>query len=177
MNLYRNSIIVFGYVLPGIVALLVLGLSLFAKQKVQTSFDEKVSHFKGFKQNRVAVMTMEKEITQKRAVSSHWEELLNKETASAVTSNLRQISDKLPSKEFQITSQSTPPSKAGFGSVSAQKSTQVNLGCRATFRSMQKALLELETRMPQLQLQELRITPANSSGNLNFDVAYTAWAP
>ena len=47
---------------------------------------------------------------------------------------------------------------------------------RGTFRTMQRAFLELETRMPQLQLQELRIDPSSSQSSLlNFQVIYTAW--
>ena len=41
---------------------------------------------------------------------------------------------------------------------------------------MQKAFIELETRMPQLQLQDLKIDPSSSStSTLNFQVTYTAW--
>ena len=44
---------------------------------------------------------------------------------------------------------------------------------------MQRAFLELESRLPQLQLQELRIEPNPNSQNpsplLNFQVNYTAW--
>ena len=50
---------------------------------------------------------------------------------------------------------------------------------RGTFRTMQRAFLELESRMPQLQLQELRIDPSPNQQNqaplLNFQVNYTAW--
>lgn len=177
MNLYRNSIAVFGFVLPVVVGGIIVATAFFAKTKVQSSFDQKLQSFKSFKQNRIQALELERQLTEKREVSSHWDELLNKEAASAITSNLREISDELPSKEFQITGQSTPQSRAGLAVVSAQPSTQVNLGFRATFRSMQRALLELETRMPQLQLHDLRITPANNPSTLNFQVAYSAWAP
>jgi len=44
---------------------------------------------------------------------------------------------------------------------------------------MQRAFLELETRMPQLQLQEMRIEPNSNQQNpsplLNVQVTYTAW--
>ncbi len=176
MSLYRNSIAVFGFALPTVITVVVVAAAFVAKGKVQASFDEKMSKFTGYKQNRVHVLNLERQLAEKRELASHWEELLSRGTASSVTSNLRQISEKLPSKEFQVTSQSTPPAKAGFGSASAQNSIQVKLGFRGTFRSMQKAFLELETRMPHLQLQELRISPGQTS-NLSFDVAFTAWTP
>jgi hypothetical protein len=52
----------------------------------------------------------------------------------------------------------------------------VKLAFRGTFRSVLKAFLELESRMPQLQLQDLKIDPSTSaSSSLNFQVTYTAW--
>ena len=66
-------------------------------------------------------------------------------------------------------------STTGFGSVSAQNSAPLELSFRANFRSMQRAFLELESRLPQLQLNELRIDLTPQSSNLNFQVTYTAW--
>ena len=82
----------------------------------------------------------------------------------------------LPTKEIQKTASERLPVKGGFGTISAQPSSQVRMAFRGTFRTMQRAFLELETRMPQLQLQELRIDPSTSQSSLlNFQVTYTAW--
>ena len=148
---------------------------LTVKGNIKGSFDEKISHFKGFEQNKKMALQLEADLSKKRKHIEHWETLLTEETASTVTSNLRLIEERLPSKEFQKTAQSHPQGKKAFGAASAQKSSQIELAFRATYRSMQKALLELETRMPQLQLQELRIEPSNQSNNLSFQVSYTAW--
>jgi hypothetical protein len=41
---------------------------------------------------------------------------------------------------------------------------------------MQRAFLKLETRMPQLQLQDIKIDPSTSQSSLmNFQVTYIAW--
>jgi hypothetical protein len=67
--------------------------------------------------------------------------------------------------------------KIGFGTVSAQNSEALRFNLKGTFRTTQKALIELETRMPNLQLQELRIDPntAGSSSIINIQLTYTAW--
>ncbi|MBB5352359.1 hypothetical protein HNR46_002604 [Haloferula luteola] len=177
MTSYKNAITVFGFIVPALIVAVVLTVGFVARGHVQTSLQNKSKHFKGFNRNQQQVDQLEKQLSQKREASEYWNELLGRETASTITSHLRDISSKLPSKEFQITSQSTPQNRSGFGSASAQSSSQVNLGFRANFRSMQKAFLELETRMPQLQLQDLKISPSNQGGNLNIDASYTAWAP
>ena len=175
MNLYRQAIALFGFALPVILCVVVIGGAAMTKSKIQTSFEAKRSQFKGFRQNKLQALALEAEINNKREHFAQWESLLARETASSVTSTLRKIEDSLPSKEFQLTEQETPTARGGFAAASAQQSAQVRLGFRATYRSMQRALLELETRMPQLQLQELRMDPSSSSNSLNFRITYTAW--
>lgn len=175
MNLYRQAIALFGFVVPVVIAAGVIAIGLTVKGRISDSFNEKCSHFEGFKQNKVSTLALEAKISKKREHISQWEELVSKETASTISSNLRIVEERLPSKEFQITGQQFPTAKAGFAAVSGQNSAQVRLAFRATYRSMQRALLELETRMPQLQLQELRMEPSANSNNLNFEVNYTAW--
>ncbi len=175
MNLYRQAIILFGFVVPIVIAAAVIGTAITVKNGIAESFNEKCQHFEGFKKNKLDALTLEAELSKKREHIAHWEELVGKETASAVSSNLRDIEEKLPSKEFQLTGQQFPTSRTGFASVSGQDSAQVQLVFRATFRSMQRALLELETSMPQLQLQDFRMDPSSNSNSLNFDVNYTAW--
>jgi hypothetical protein len=47
---------------------------------------------------------------------------------------------------------------------------------RGTFRTLQRAFLALETRMPQLQLQEFKIEPNSTQASLlNLQVTYTSW--
>ena len=175
MNLYRQSIALFGFVLPSVIAIAVIAGAFMVKGRISRSFDEKLANYHGFEQNKLRALGLEAEISKNREHVERWEALLAEETASSITSHLREIEEQLPSKEFQKTAQERPTGKKGFASASAQNSTQVGLAFRATFRSMQKALLELESRMPQLQLQEMRIEPSNQSNNLNFQVTYTAW--
>ena len=94
-----------------------------------------------------------------------------------MTANLRIIGEKLPEKEFQQTAFERLGSASGFGKGSKQKSTGMQFSLRGTYSAVQKALLELETRMPNLQLQELTISPkeATQTSLLNFQVAYTVW--
>jgi hypothetical protein len=176
MHLYRQTIILFGLVVPVIVAAAVVGCGFMLQSKMAASFANKEKTFKTYEQARVTVLDIEGQISRQRKHLDRWNEQLSQETASAVTTHLRKISERLPSKEIQQTSFERPSGSGGFGSVTAQKSSQVRIAFRGTYRTMQRAFLELETRMPQLQLQELRIDPAvNQSSLLNFQVTYTAW--
>ncbi len=175
MHFYRQTIALFGLILPALIVAIVVGLGFFVKSKMTASFENKQSNHKGYELSRMAALEMENQISRQRPHLERWNQLLAQETASTVTTNLREIIEKLPNKEIQQTA-FDPSSSGGFGAVSAQKSSQIRIALRGTYRTMQRAFLELETRMPQLQLQELRIDPNSTQSTLlNFQVSYTAW--
>ena len=176
MHLYRQPIALFGLVLPVIAAAAIVGLGFMLKGKMIASFDNKVKNFKAYEINRVAGLEIESQVVSQNKHTVRWNAMLAEETASAVTTHLRAISEHLPSKELQQTAFERPNGSGGFGSISAQNSSQIRIAFRGTFRTMQRAFLELETRMPQLQLQDLRMDPISTQSSLmNFQVTYTAW--
>lgn len=176
MHLYRQSIALFGIVIPIAIAAIVVGSSFLLKAKMTDSFANKQAKYGAYEVARLAEHEIETQVVRQRAQTDRWNVLLAQETASAVTINLKEISESLPAKEIQKTASERLPSKGGFGVVSAQASSQIRIAFRGTFRTMQRAFLELETRMPQLQLQELRIDPSSTQSSLlNFQVTYTAW--
>jgi hypothetical protein len=176
MHLYRQSIALFGIVLPIVATAAVVGFCFFLKSKMVASFDNKQRNFKTYEMGRLAGLEIEAQVNRQHHHIDRWKSQLSEETASSVTTNIREILSSLPSKEIQQTAFDPSNAKGGFGAVSAQKSSQLKIAFRGTYRTMQRAFLELETRMPQLQLQELRIDPnSTQSSLLNFQVSYTAW--
>lgn len=175
MNFYRQPILLFGFILPAFVAAVIVGVMLLLKSHVSASFQEKQALFKTYESNRLIALAMETQISKKRSHMQRWMTQLGQETASAIAGNLRSISEKIPSKEFQQTAFDRPNNRGGFALASAQRSSQIRLAFRANFRSMQRAFLELETRMPQLQLQDMHMEPSTQAAALNFLVTYTSW--
>ena len=175
MHLYRQSIILFGIVLPLLLAAAVIGGGFYVKSDMLESFQTKQKTYTTSEQGRISSLEIETKVKLQRGNLDRWNEQLSQETASAANTCLRKICEKLPSKE--ITQPAFSPSTAGgFGSVAAQKSSQLRIGFRGTYRTMQRVFFELETRMPQLQLQELQISPNTGQlSQLNFQVTYTAW--
>lgn len=176
MHLYRQTIILFGIVIPIILTALVVGICFMLKSKMIASYDNKVKSYKAYEISRLSGLEIEAKVTKERQHLERWNQQLSEETASAVTTNLREISEHLPAKEIQQTAFERPNGAGGFGSASGQDSSQVRIAFRGTFRTMQRAFLELETRMPQLHLQDLKIDPSSTgSALLNFQVTYSAW--
>jgi hypothetical protein len=173
---YRQSILFFGLLLPGILTALLIGGALYAHQTIGDKYNTKNTQYISYKKNEQNVAALEKELSSKREHAVRWKSLFSEETKSQINNHIRNLQEALPSKEFQQTSTDSPITTAGFGSASAQRSAQIRLGFRGTYRALQRAFLELETRMPQLQMQELKIDTGNNQSNLNnAEVSYTAW--
>jgi len=176
MHLYRQSIIIFGVVIPLLFAAIIMGVGYVVQSKMVDSAQEKQLAFAAYDRDRNASNQLESQVIQKRGDLNRWKEKLNQQTASATQINLREIYKKLPSKEIQQTAFDPQNSRAGLGSASAQPSSQISIRFRGTYRTVQKAFLELETQMPQLQLQDFKMEPmSNSAALMNFQVTYTAW--
>lgn len=176
--MYKQSIILFGLVLPLVVVIAVLAAGSYFRSGIITSFAEKTQHYTGHERSRIAALEIEALVKRQREVSARWQEILSQDTLSLVTTNLREIAETLPPKEFQQTSfPERPDQPGGFAGVSAQKSSGLKFSFRGSYRTVQRAFLELETRMPNLQMVELKIDPmANADSNLlNFQVSYSAW--
>jgi hypothetical protein len=173
--MYKQSIIFFGIIVPMLAVAAIICGCFFLKNYIANSFNVKTSQYQAYTQSRNATMQIEGKVARQREHLKRWKSDLSVETTSSLRTNLKLISEKLPSKEFQETAFDPISGRGGFGSASTQKSSQIRLGFRGTFRTVQKALAELEARMPQLQLQELRIEPTQQGNLLNFQVHYTAW--
>lgn len=174
MHLYRQTIILFGIVLPLIVTAVVVGACFMLQSNMAASFATKQANYKVSETGRRAAQAVETQVTSQRPHLERWTTLLSQETASTATTTLRDIAGHLPAKEIYQTA-FEPVASSGLGTLSAQKSSQLRIAFRGTYRTLQRAFLELETRMPQLQLQELKIDPSSTQSSLNLQVTYTAW--
>lgn len=176
MNLYRQAIALFGLVLPLVVSGIILGICYMVKSKMDASYEAKKTAFAANEAGKIQISQIEKDIKKQRVYMERWDELLKAETTQIASQNLLTIRSGLPPKEIQQTSFEGLPNKGGLGTSIAQDSSQVKITFRGTYRTMQKMFLELETRMPQLQLEDLRMdVSTNQSSLLNFQVTYTAW--
>jgi hypothetical protein len=179
MNFYRQSIVLFGIVLPILILGLLLGGCFLLKEKMAASFATNQGLFKNHEVSRLKALELETKVVNQRGNLESWNELLAREAASAVNTQLTASAETLPSKEYQKAGFNRTAGTGGLGAATAQRSSQISIDFRGTFRTMQRAFLELESRLPQLQLQELRIAPNTSqqgqSPLLNIQVTYTAW--
>jgi hypothetical protein len=176
MKFYRQSILLFGLVIPLLVAVVLIAGSYVFKSNVETSFKKNVTGYNSSEKDREECLLIESKILPERPAIERCEKLLNQKAASSVLPQLREIMTAVGKSELQETNSTVTSGKAGFGAVAEQNSSQIQVKFRGTFQAMQRVLLKLETKFPQLQLNDLKIDPNTSQSSLlNFQVNYTAW--
>jgi hypothetical protein len=176
MNYYRQSIVVFGIVVPILIFAIAIGGGFYAVGNFQDSLKAKTAGFKTNQDLKKTIKKLEQEVREERPHLERWTNELSKETASSVSNTLRRILNDLPAKEIQQTAFERPKSAGGFGSASAQKSSPIKVSFRGTYRTIQRALLELESVLPQLHMMDMKIDPVSGQSSLiNIQVTYTVW--
>lgn len=176
MNFYRQSIILFGAVLPILLAVAIVAGGFFFKSKMEASFEKKKESYKKQQRDRMQADAIDNMIKSDRGHLERWMKQFSQETRIAITSNYDEIVAKLPEKEIQRTAFEHLRNEVGFGAATAQGASTIRMQFRGTYRTLQKAMLELETRMPQLLLEDISITPLKTSSyQVNMQLTYTAW--
>lgn len=176
MHLYRQTIILFGIIAPVLLTLAILAAGHMLKSNMVESLETKQQIYRTHNMARQTSIVLEEKVASQRPHLNRWLEQLDQETASTVATHVREISEKFPGKEIQQTSFERPNSTSGFGTASAQPSTDIKMSFRGTYKTLQQAFLELETRMPHLQLKGLSVKPMKGSSALvNFQANYSAW--
>ena len=175
--MYKKPIILFGIVIPTVIAILIVVICFQAKTKVAMTYETKVQQYKNYQISKISAVEIETQIERQREAYEQWMKVIEQDPFTLLNANMKILAGKLPSKEFQQPLPERMTNKIGFGTVSAQNSEALRFNLKGTFRTTQKALVELETRMPNLQLQDLRIDPNNSGASsiINVQLTYTAW--
>lgn len=172
---YRQAILLFGFVLPGFLAAAIIGALVYAKSELHTTMANKKRLYAAHERGRQEILTLEKKLIKQRPLAKLWAGLLEEETSRSFTAKISELREKLPEAEFQQTSFNPSTTRGAFGSTSPQPSRELQVSFRASYRAMQRAFLEIESSLPQLQLQSLKIERAPSEPTLSFQASYTAW--
>lgn len=175
--MYKNSIIIFGIVIPLLIFAFIIGICWVLKGKVTTVYEARVQQYNAVQKSKLTANAIESQVVNQRDLFKQWSEVIEQDSFTLLNENMKLLARKLPPKEFHQPIPERMINKIGFGTVTLQNSKALKFNLKANYRTAQKALLELESRMPNLQLQDLRIDPntTTDASMLNIQVSYTAW--
>lgn len=173
--LYKQSVLTFGVIIPVVIVTVLLVAAINIRGKLEAEFDQRELNFSQYKRVQVERKVLEDKVRDQEPHMNRWMSLFTKATSTDVNSLLGEIQKQFKGTELQQTAFRQGTSSGGIGGASAQPSVQIQLGFRGTYRALQTAFLELETRMPHLQLDSLKFTVHPNRQVLNAEINYTAW--
>ena len=172
---YKQPIVVFGIVLPILVMGVFGGVAYHMSSSVTDDYKKKKIIYDKAQQEMSQMMAMQGKIQKTSVQLKRWDKLLARESRGTFLEHWKEAEKKFSGRELTKTSHNWVNYSEGIGKGTSQPSSQVNMSFSATFRAMQLAMLEMETNLPQMQLDSLIMTPAANGQKMNFETQFTVW--
>jgi hypothetical protein len=173
---YKKPVLAFGLVAPSLLMVVALGLGFHFRAQFEATYRARKSHYADYKRVEAQREVLERKIRAQEPHLNRWMALFQKATGSDVKVFFSDFQKNYESQEFVQTAFRRTSASGGIGGASSQPSIQIQLSFRGTYRILENAFLELESRMPHLQLDSLKLSISNQNSKiLTADLIYTAW--
>ncbi len=174
-NLYKTSIIIFGLVVPVVLSLIVIAVCYGYKSSTEKKYKKNKSDYLAEVQSQKVIDRLQKDLSGKKDQLEAWESLVAEESIVQLGNEFRKLQAKYPSDVLRRNSANKGSQSSGMGKTTTQNSNSWIFDYNGTFTVMQKALFELESEMPQMQLDKMTIRKATNDNLLQFNLNYTSW--
>lgn len=172
---YKQSVIGLGVAAPLLVIIVLLGVAFNYLGKLERTYEKRKVTYASFREHEKQREMLEKKVSEQDVHMVRWSKLMSEPSSTTVNDLVGQAQKKYEGKKFVLTSFRRAGTAGGIGSVSGQRSVQLILAFRGTFSALQNTFMELETKMPQLQLDSMSLSPKSGSNVLEAQLKYTAW--
>ncbi|MEM9079757.1 MAG: hypothetical protein AAGC74_03590 [Verrucomicrobiota bacterium] len=173
---FRNGVILLGVLLPSIVVIGAILLIVSQSQKISKEFVVRERNYQQFQREEQNVKSLRQQIAAYSERKNGWKALLGTSDVGSVTGLLREIAEGRSSQEFRQTDFNFVNRQTGIGAASDHRSMSFNLSIDGTYRVLQESLLTLESRMPHLNLNNMKLSPRNDGSSLQLELSYSIWA-
>lgn len=172
---YKHSVAVFGLTLPLLAVAVVAGACLYGVSSIDQKFKKKHIVYNKAQIEEQKTTELQGRVAQNGNHLKDWQKVLSSETRGSFVEHWKVAEKKFTGKEFTRAPHNWVNYSEGLGKGIDQPASQVEMNFSATYRAMQLALMEIESKLPQLQLDSLTMTPDNSGEKLNFKTKFTVW--
>lgn len=175
MNKYKQSITLFGFVIPILLVVVFSIICIVVSGNIKAKAKVREAAFAQHNSLQTQVTKLQAGMRDKRTANEQWEKVLSSDTRPALQINLKNILDKYTSRQIAQTGFFRPATLGRLAMGAQQPSSSVTLKFRGTYLPMEKTLIELESRLPQMQVNSFNISRERTSNELLFDLSYTIW--
>lgn len=181
MTKHTQSIFIIGVIVPAVLLIALLGGAIYGRNKLHAARDQKLAVWREHVQAMAALQTAQSEFSGREDGISEWKDSMEQELIQTLTANLQKAMAEYSDQQLRQTELSRPGGTSQFASATENHYDRFRLTFEGGFGPMQRVLATLETRMPQLVLEDLSISPAARGGGddgpaaLKFAVTYLSW--
>jgi len=172
---YKKPVVAIGMVVPLLVILALLMGTIYGFSKLNKSYQGKKLAYKKAEIARQNTMTLQGKVGQNNLVMKQWQNMLATETRGTFIDHWKSAEQKFKGNELTRSPHNWINYSEGMGKGVNQASSQVSMDFSATYRAMQLTLMEVETKLPQMQLDSIIMKPEKNGGRINFSTQFTVW--
>jgi len=172
---YRQPILIFGIVIP-MVVIVAIGIVIFKVHSgIKSAAAEKQDLYTQIRNLEMEQRQLDTQVAGYRNIVDAWKDVLASDANQTLGARIPQLLNQFPDDHlFRISSQETR-SAGGLGTATQQPAARNTFTFIGAWTPMQQFLLQLETSLPQLQLESINISTEPGSQLLNYTLQYTAW--
>lgn len=172
---YKKSIIVFGLALPLLCMVAIIGASLYMVSSTEKKFKAKSVEYAKAKAEERKIAQLQKVVGATGHHVKKWQHMLDTETRGTFDEHWKTAGKNFTDQEFTRAPHNWVNYSEGLGKGISQPASQVEMKFTGTYRAMQLALMEVESKLPQLQLDSLVMAPDSGAKKINFTTKFTVW--
>ena len=172
---YKQSVGIFGIAIPCLIMAAIAGIAFYMSSSTAADFKKKK---KAYDKAQIAAKEINELQGKMQKISrdlNGWDNMLKSETRGTFLQHWKETEQKFTGKEFTRNPYNWVNYSDGIGKGLNQPASQVNMSFSATYRAMQLAFLEIETKLPNMQLDSLSIVPEKNGEKINFKTTHTIW--
>lgn len=182
MSRHRKAVLIFGFVGPLVIAMLVSALLLGVRSKVFAKYELRSKAKEGLRVATVEVETVRKFMESDGRLDNlrNWEEDSGKDFFQLFSQSLDESMSQLPEGSLRRTAMGQADGASSIGSASGLSHSRITLSFEGNYQAMQSVMARLEAKIPTLILEDLEIVrnPSNNRTERNillFRVTYINW--
>jgi len=172
---YKKPVILLGLVGPVVVLLMLMSGAYYGYSKLNKSYQVKKLVFDKAEKARQNTLALQGKVAMNNKELVQWQGLLANETRGTFVDHWKEAEQKFSGKELTRTPHTWLNYSPGIGKGIKQPSSQVTMAFSATYRAMQATLMEVESKLPQMQLDSISMKPDEVGGRINFTTKFTIW--
>ncbi|BDS08497.1 hypothetical protein NT6N_35370 [Oceaniferula spumae] len=172
---YKQSVAIFGLAIPLTVMGVLAGGALYSVSVINKKFKvKKVEYTKALVVDQQTAK-LQAQVAQNGSHLARWNNVLSTETRGTFIDHWKVAEKKFSGRELTRGPHNWINYSEGIGKGIMQPASQVEMSFSGTYRAMQLTLMEVESKLPQLQLDSLVMSPDAQNEKLNFKTTFTVW--